>query len=99
GYSRSASAVLSEQNQRSLRNDSDVERNLTDLKSIALETRQALEAADLCRFAELLNVQWRQKKERSGGVSNSDIDRWYELGLANGALGGKLVGAGGGSFL
>ena len=50
-------------------------------------------------FAKLLSAQWEQKKRRSSGTSNGSIDRWYELGMANGALGGKLVGAGGSGFL
>jgi D-glycero-alpha-D-manno-heptose-7-phosphate kinase len=46
-----------------------------------------------------MHEQWQQKKRRSGGMSNPHIDEWYELGLTNGAIGGKLVGAGGGGFL
>ena len=99
GRSRSASQVLQEQNRRSLDRDPDVERNLTELKAIAYQTRAALEAGDLRCFAELLNAQWEQKKRRTGGTSTTDIDRWYELARANGALAGKLVGAGGGGFL
>ena len=99
GYSRSASQVLRDQNQRTLTQDAEVERNLFELKQIAFKSRDALEAGDLHAFAELLNVQWEQKKRRSGGSSNDDIDNWYRLGRENGALGGKLVGAGGGGFL
>lgn len=99
GYSRSASEVLQDQNQRSLAHDPEVEKNLTELKEIAFSARAALQDGDLGCFAELLSAQWEQKKRRSRGVSNGDIDRWYELGMANGALGGKLVGAGGGGFL
>jgi len=99
GRSRSASQVLLEQNRRSLDRDPDVERNLTELKEIAYETRAALEAGDLRCFAELLNAQWEQKKRRTGGASTTDIDRWYALAMTNGALAGKLVGAGGGGFL
>ncbi|MBA2450931.1 MAG: galactokinase [Chloroflexi bacterium] len=99
GYSRSASQVLQEQNRRSLHHDPDVERNLTELKEIAYCTRTALEAGDLRWFAELLSAQWDQKKRRTGGATNTDIDRWHTLALASGALGGKLVGAGGGGFL
>jgi len=99
GYSRSASGVLSEQNRRSLERDPDTERNLHELKEIAYQTRQALEAGDLRCFAEQLSVQWEQKKRRTGGASNEDIDHWYRLGMEHGALGGKLVGAGGGGFL
>jgi D-glycero-alpha-D-manno-heptose-7-phosphate kinase len=99
GYSRSASKVLSEQNQRSLAHDTDVEQNLHELKEIALRSRDALVAGDLRQFAELLSFQWEQKKRRTGGASNDDIDRLYRLGMEHGALGGKLVGAGGGGFL
>jgi D-glycero-alpha-D-manno-heptose-7-phosphate kinase len=99
GYSRSASQVLQEQNRRSLRDDREVERNLTELKDIAYSTRDALETGDLRCFAELLSAQWEQKKRRTGGATNGDIDRCYELGMTSGALGGKLVGAGGGGFL
>lgn len=99
GYSRSASEVLAEQNQRTLRRESPIEDNLTEVKRIAGLTADALAAGDLRCFAELLNAQWEQKRRRTGAATNADIDAWYALGLANGALGGKLVGAGGGGFL
>ena len=44
-------------------------------------------------------MHWEHKKKRSGGMSNSRIDDWYRLALDNGAVGGKLIGAGGGGFL
>ena len=50
-------------------------------------------------FGELLHEHWEHKKRRSDGMSNPKIDEWYELGLKSGAIGGKLVGAGGGGFL
>ena len=99
GYSRSASQVLQDQNQRTIERDADVERNLHELKDMARQTRQSLETGDLRAFAESLSEQWEQKKRRSGGVSNADIDLSYQLGMQNGALGGKVVGAGGGGFL
>ena len=99
GYSRSASQVLSDQNRRSLDHDPDVERNLHELKEIAYESQDALVNGNLRRFAELLSLQWEQKKRRTGGASNDEIDRLYQIGMQNGALGGKLVGAGGGGFL
>jgi D-glycero-alpha-D-manno-heptose-7-phosphate kinase len=99
GYSRSASDVLQDQNQRSLQGDADIERNLSELKEIALQGKAALEVGDLTCFAQLLNAQWEHKKLRTRGASNSAIDDWYAVGRANGALGGKLVGAGGGGFL
>jgi D-glycero-alpha-D-manno-heptose-7-phosphate kinase len=99
GYSRSASQVLQEQNQKTLRRDEDVEQNLTELKEIALRTSAALEAGDLACFGQMLSLQWEQKRRRSSSASNEAIDRWYAAGMSNGALGGKLVGAGGGGFL
>jgi len=99
GYSRSASKVLSDQNRRSLERDPEVERNLHDLKEIAYQSHEALVEGNLRCFAELLSLQWEQKKRRTGGASNDEIDRLYQIGMRNGALGGKLVGAGGGGFL
>jgi D-glycero-alpha-D-manno-heptose-7-phosphate kinase len=99
GYSRSASAVLRDQNQRTLRNDADVENNLTELKQVAHETERALRCGDLHKFARLLSDQWEHKKQRTPSVSNEQIDAWYTHGMRNGGLGGKLVGAGGGGFL
>jgi D-glycero-alpha-D-manno-heptose-7-phosphate kinase len=99
GYSRLASGILKEQDQRSRANDSDMVDNLHFIKELGLRTRDALKAGDLHLFAELMNMHWRHKKQRSDSMSNQDIDRWYDLALANGALGGKLIGAGGGGFL
>ena len=58
-----------------------------------------LERGDLTGFGELMHEHWAHKKQRSGGMSCSQIDEWYQLAMKNGALGGKLVGAGGGGFL
>ena len=99
GYSRSASQVLEEQNQRTLKRDSAIEDNLTQVKSLAAQTSVALAAGDFRCFAELLNAQWEHKRQRTSAATNDDINTWYRLGLASGALGGKLVGAGGGGFL
>ncbi|HYV37911.1 MAG TPA: galactokinase, partial [Gemmataceae bacterium] len=54
---------------------------------------------DLTRFGELMNVHWEHKKKRSGSMSNDTINKWYELARDSGAIGGKLIGAGGGGFL
>lgn len=99
GYSRSASTVLQDQNQRTLAGEPLVEQNLSELKMMAYETREALERGNLQNFASLLNAQWELKKRRSKVTSNDRIDHWHTLGMENGALGGKLVGAGGGGFL
>lgn len=99
GYTRSASEVLREQDTKTKAADSSMIDNLHFIKDLGLKSKEALEGGDLRGFAELMNVHWHSKKKRSGSMSNSRIDEWYELGLKNGGLGGKLIGAGGGGFL
>jgi D-glycero-alpha-D-manno-heptose-7-phosphate kinase len=99
GYSRSASAILKEQDQKSKQDDKSMIENLHFVKALGLQSQRALEAGDLPEFARLMDVHWQRKKQRSGGMSNPKINEWYDLALANGALGGKLIGAGGGGFL
>jgi D-glycero-alpha-D-manno-heptose-7-phosphate kinase len=99
GFSRSASSILREQDSKSRQHDAAMTGNLHVVKEIGVRSQRALEAGDLAGFAELMNEQWRLKKSRSGSMSNTAIDEWYELAMANGALGGKLIGAGGGGFL
>jgi D-glycero-alpha-D-manno-heptose-7-phosphate kinase len=99
GFSRSAGSILADQKKRSETHDADMLSNLHDVKGLGLQSRDALMRGDTGRFAELLHEQWEQKKKRSGGMSNPQIDEWYDLGRRNGAIGGKLVGAGGGGFL
>jgi D-glycero-alpha-D-manno-heptose-7-phosphate kinase len=99
GYSRSASAILKEQDVKSKKHDAGMVDNLHFVKDLGYQSKAALEQGDLRRFAELMDVHWQHKKKRSGGMSNGDIDRWYALARASGALGGKLIGAGGGGFL
>ena len=99
GYSRSASAVLKEQDDRSKQNDQKMIENLHFMKELGYRSQQALEAGNLHEFADLMNVHWENKKLRSNNMSNAQIDEWYALALENGALGGKLIGAGGGGFL
>jgi D-glycero-alpha-D-manno-heptose-7-phosphate kinase len=99
GYSRSASSILKEQNDRSRQSDKEMTDNLHFVKELGYQCQESLETGNLPKFGELMNVHWEHKKKRSGGMSNGDIDRWYSLALQNGALGGKLIGAGGGGFL
>jgi len=99
GYSRSASSILSEQDRKSKQNDRSMIDQLHFVKDLGLQSQEALETGDLQRFAELMHVHWEHKKKRSGSMSNGTIDRWYELARENGAIGGKLIGAGGGGFL
>jgi D-glycero-alpha-D-manno-heptose-7-phosphate kinase len=99
GYSRSASSILKEQDDKSKSREQSMVDNLHFVKELGYQSMEALESGDLRRFADLMNVHWEHKKQRSGAMSNGDIDRWYDLAREHGALGGKLIGAGGGGFL
>lgn len=99
GFTRSASEILKDQDYRSQHKDKDILGNLHFVKQLGYETKAALEQRDLRRFAELMDIHWQHKKARSPNISNSEIDDSYELAKRNGALGGKVVGAGGGGFL
>lgn len=99
GFVRSASTILKEQDTKSKEKDREMIQNLHFVKEIGQESREALEKGDLNHFAHLMNVHWEHKKKRSAKMTNDNIERWYRLGLENGALGGKLIGAGGGGFL
>jgi len=99
GYSRSASAILKEQDTKSKAADASMIENLHFVKDLGFQSQRALETGNLHEFARLMDVHWQRKKERSGGMSNAQINEWYDLAMTNGALGGKLIGAGGGGFL
>jgi D-glycero-alpha-D-manno-heptose-7-phosphate kinase len=99
GFARSAGKILSDQHTRTLQNDQSMLDNLHYVKALGFECRAALERGETARFGALMHDHWEHKKRRSGGMSNPQIDEWYELGRTHGALGGKLVGAGGGGFL
>lgn len=99
GFSRSASGILKDQQVRSQQNDSEMLKNLHYVKDLGYRSKDALESGKTELFGELMHEHWEHKKRRSGGMSNPKIDEWYTLGMANGAVGGKLVGAGGGGFL
>jgi D-glycero-alpha-D-manno-heptose-7-phosphate kinase len=99
GFRRAAGAILKDQVERSRAGEADMRRHLDYVKELAHRTKDALESGQLVRFGELMHEHWEHKRCRSAGISNPDIDRWYSLALRNGAVGGKLVGAGGGGFL
>jgi len=99
GYSRSASSILQEQDDRSRYADSEMIQNLHFMKELGISSKQALEKGDVSEFGRLMNVHWEHKKRRSSEMTNRTIDEWYDFAMSNGALGGKLVGAGGGGFL
>lgn len=99
GFSRSASNILRDQDSRSKLGDQSMIENLHFVKRLGCESKSALESGDLRGFSEIMHVHWQHKKKRTPGMSNGHIDQYYELARENGALGGKLIGAGGGGFL
>jgi D-glycero-alpha-D-manno-heptose-7-phosphate kinase len=99
GVTRSASAILKDQDDKSKSKDSSMIDNLHYVKELGLRSLKALESGDLHKFGTLMDEHWQHKKRRSAGMSNSQTDAWYQLAIDNGAVGGKLIGAGGGGFL
>ena len=73
--------------------------NLHFIKEIGERSKVILENGDLTEFGRIMNEHWQYKRNRSGSITNPQIDEWYKLALNNGAIGGKLIGAGGGGFL
>jgi len=98
GIRRDATDVLSEQ-KKNAESDKEKMNQMHAIKDIGIEIRNALEKGEISKFGKWLNVHWDTKKQFGSKMSSSVIDKYYELGLKNGALGGKLVGAGGGGFL
>ncbi|HEV2523284.1 MAG TPA: hypothetical protein VGT24_12965 [Candidatus Acidoferrales bacterium] len=99
GETRNATVILTQQDQSTQRRDLTVVSSLNEIKDIGLEIRDAISKENLRRFGELLDVHWQSKKRLSKGISNPQIDSWYELARRHGAIGGKISGAGGGGFL
>lgn len=99
GISRSAGKILSDQSVRSLENDSEMIQNLHYVKELGMRSKNALIMGNTEEFAKIMHEHWQHKQKRSLGMSNQFIDEAYKLGIENGAIGGKLVGAGGGGFL
>ena len=99
GVSRSAGSILKEQQIRSQKNEADMLSNLHYIKKLGFRSKEALESGNTVLFGELMHEHWEHKKCRSASMSNPQIDAWYDLAMGNGAIGGKLVGAGGGGFL
>jgi D-glycero-alpha-D-manno-heptose-7-phosphate kinase len=99
GYSRNASDLLSDQKERSETGDSDMIENLKFIKELGLRIKTALEKGDVLNFANMMHEHWLYKQTRSTNTSNDRINTLYNIARENGALGGKLVGAGGGGFL
>jgi D-glycero-alpha-D-manno-heptose-7-phosphate kinase len=96
---RDATTILKKQDEATRSKDRTVVTSLREIKDIGLEISNAISKGELRRFGELLDVHWQSKKRLAEGISNPQIDAWYELAKKNGAIGGKISGAGGGGFL
>lgn len=99
GIQRDASEILAEQGQKVQVTEAETTAAMHEIKEIGRASKAALEGGDIDGLGTLMHQHWLTKKRLSTKMSNPDIDRWYDAGLANGALGGKVMGAGGGGFL
>ncbi len=99
GIKRSSSFVLKDQGAAVAQDGSKQLEAMHMIKDIGYKVKHTLENGDITEFGRLQNEHWKVKKRTSPTVSNGLIDKWYDVGLKNGALGGKLMGAGGGGFL
>ena len=99
GFARAASDILKDQDDRTKQADPSMVRDLHHVKDLGRRSREALERGSPATFGEIMHEHWDRKRKRTTGMSNPQIDEWYERGRKAGAIGGKLVGAGGGGFL
>ena len=99
GISRSAGSILRDQVDKSKKNDAAMVDNLHFTKDLGLRSKAALLQGDTIKFGELMHEHWEHKKSRSNGMTSEFIDLAYAQAIQAGAVGGKLVGAGGGGFL
>ena len=99
GITRSSREILQAQHDDTQRADAWVIDSLHQTKEIGRRLKSALEQGDVEQFGRLMDEHWQHKKRRSGKITNPAIDRWYALAKQHGALGGKVIGAGGGGFL
>lgn len=105
GYSRNANDLLKEQNDKTKASvftsspTNEMIENLHFVKELGRQIGKTLENGKVDDFGKLMNTHWEHKKKRSKNMSSGRVDEWYDIALKNGALGGKLIGAGGGGFL
>lgn len=98
GLTRRADDILSEQS-RETRSDDAKRVSLRNMVKLAYQLQEALSRDDVEAFGEVLHAGWLEKRKLANGISNGQIDEWYERARAAGAIGGKILGAGGGGFL
>ncbi len=99
GITRKAGEILVRQQEKVVEDDGKAVEKMHRIKEIGKESKRALEAGDLRRFGELLHEHWEVKRGVIDNATTSQIDAWYSTAREKGAIGGKIVGAGGGGFL
>ena len=98
GLRRAASEVLAGQSKSLSNSTSDPTLAMHEIKQIGFQIRDALAEGEFHRIGELMDVHWENKKRLAGNVSSGTVDRWYAMAKDSGAVGGKIIGAGGGGF-
>ena len=97
GITRSASTLLREQSDNM---NNSVKRSLIkEMANLSYDLKYMFENGDLNSVGELLDKNWKLKSQISSGITNPQIDDWYQKGINAGATGGKLLGAGNGGFI
>lgn len=99
GYTRNSYKILKVQDKKTKSLDRNMIRNLDQIKEYGYQIRNSLIDSNINEIAMIMREHWELKKKRSSNISNSKINYYYDMALANGALSGKLIGAGGGGFL
>jgi D-glycero-alpha-D-manno-heptose-7-phosphate kinase len=99
GMTREAPQILKDQDSKTKEKSAGMIANLHAIKQIGYESKATLESGRLDAYGELMHEHWERKRRRSAMISNPQVDHWYEVARRNGAVGGKLIGAGGGGFL
>jgi D-glycero-alpha-D-manno-heptose-7-phosphate kinase len=99
GRTRDSANIIQEQTRGYMQGQDEVVDALDNAKRLSKETKDALMVGDIRRMGELLNESWQFKKRFTSSVSNRRVDEIYETAMRNGAIGGKISGAGGGGFM
>ncbi len=99
GHTRDSSKILVNLIDRIKKNEPETMNSLHHVKNLAIDMKDSLQKSDLTHFGELLHNGWTMKKKFTKNVTNNYIDKIYEIALKNGAIGGKLTGAGGGGHM
>jgi D-glycero-alpha-D-manno-heptose-7-phosphate kinase len=99
GKSRNAGQILDNQKRKTEMNDEKIINSLHFTKELGLQSKELLEKGEVEKYGQIMHKHWEHKKINFPETTNSQINNWYEIGINSGALGGKLVGAGGGGFL